>query len=53
MLTSDFELRECDVLTAKIGLAACTGQLVALQLTNDSGVTLVLREDNGTPVWRR
>jgi hypothetical protein len=53
LLASDFELREGDVLTAKIGLAACTGQLVALQLTNESGVTLILRQDDGTPVWTR
>lgn len=53
LLTSDFELREGDVLTAKIGLATCTGQLIALQLTNESGVTLVLRQDDGTPVWTR
>lgn len=52
LLSSDFEVKAGATLTVKYGLAACTEEYVALQLTNEAGETLSLRNDDGTPAWR-
>jgi hypothetical protein len=50
LAAADFEIKPGEVLTVRY--AACaTGELLALELTNASGVTLVLRNDDGTPAW--
>ena len=43
ILASDFELNSGAELTVKYALATCTGELVALQLTDANGKTLTLR----------
>lgn len=53
LLAADFELRVGDPIQARIALASCTDEYVVLQLTNAAGVTVVLRDDNGTPAWNR
>ncbi|HZT30310.1 MAG TPA: hypothetical protein VFA33_10530 [Bryobacteraceae bacterium] len=53
LLEADFPLHVGDQITARIALATCTGQYVALSLTNAQGTTLVLRNDDGAPVWPR
>ncbi len=44
ILASDFELNAGVTLTAKYAESTCTGELVALQLTDASGKTLILRD---------
>ncbi|MDX1980185.1 MAG: hypothetical protein SFV51_07950 [Bryobacteraceae bacterium] len=51
LLNNDFELRQGMRLTVKYGLATCTQENVALQITDSDGYTLILRNDDGTPVW--
>lgn len=51
LLESDFELKQGDTVTVRYAYAACTDQYVALSLTNAAGVTITLREDDGTPAW--
>ena len=51
LLAADFELKAGDALTAKYAHEVCTDENVALQLTNAAGVTIVLRNDDGTPNW--
>jgi hypothetical protein len=52
LLHNDFELRQGMRLTVKYGLATCTAENVALQLTDpETNFTLVLRNDDGAPVW--
>lgn len=43
ILASDFELNPGATITVKYAVATCTGELVALQLTDASGNTLTLR----------
>ncbi len=50
LLANDFELNPGATLTVKYALCTCTDEFVALQLTDSSGTTLTLREDDGTPV---
>ncbi len=52
LLSADFELKASDWVKAKYLYVSCTGQNLALELTNSSGDTLVLRDNNGRPVWR-
>ena len=52
LLEADFELAAGDKVTAKYALAACSEEFIALALTNAAGVTLTLRNDDGTPAWR-
>ena len=49
LLAADFELKPGELVTATY--ATCLRENVALQLTNSSGVTVVLRNPDGTPVW--
>lgn len=44
ILASDFELNAGATLTVKYAESTCTGELVALQLTDPSGKTLILRD---------
>ncbi|MBI4874853.1 MAG: hypothetical protein HY822_09505 [Acidobacteria bacterium] len=45
LLAADFELKAGDQITAKVGLATCSNEEVALQLTNAAGATVILRGD--------
>jgi hypothetical protein len=49
---ADFEIKAGDTLTAKYAVVVCTGETVALELTNAAGVKVVLRNDDGAPAWR-
>lgn len=51
LLEADFELMKGEPVTAKYAHEACTDENVALQLTNAAGVTVILRNDDGTPAW--
>ncbi|MCP5113400.1 MAG: hypothetical protein GY953_21410 [bacterium] len=51
LLAADFELKAGDPITVRFATAACTGELVALDLTNKAGVTLKLRNDDGSRAW--
>lgn len=51
LLDNDLELKAGATLTVKYGLASCTDEFVALQLTDASGNTVVLRHDDGSPAW--
>lgn len=44
ILASDFELNAGATITVKYALSACTDEMVALQLTDANGKTLVLRD---------
>lgn len=50
LLAGDFDVKAGDKITAKIALVTCTGEFVALELTED-GKTIKLRNDDGTPAW--
>lgn len=49
LLAADFELKPGEPVTATY--ATCLRENIALQLTNSAGVTVVLRNPDGTPVW--
>jgi len=51
LLAHDFELKAGEKVTVKYGVAASSGENLALELTNAAGVTIVLRNDDGTPAW--
>jgi hypothetical protein len=51
LLGADFELKAGAVLKVKYGVAACSEENLALELTNAAVVTLKLRNDDGTPAW--
>ena len=51
LLTADFELKAGDPITVKLATAACTGELIALELTDGDGITLKIRNDDGSRVW--
>lgn len=50
-LAADFEVAAGATVTVKYALATCSQELVALELTNEQGVTVVLRNADGTPAW--
>jgi hypothetical protein len=52
LLASDFELKAGDAVSAKYAHETCTDENVALQLTNSAGVTVTLRNSDGTPNWK-
>ena len=52
LLANDFEIAAGQALTAKVGVSSCSDELVALELTDAAGVTVVLRDANGLPAWR-
>jgi hypothetical protein len=52
LLENDFVLKPGAWLRVKYAAATCIDELLALALTNEAGVTVVLRGDNGTPAWR-
>jgi hypothetical protein len=51
LLEADFELAPAEQVTAKFAHETCSDEDVALQLTNSAGVSVVLRNDDGTPNW--
>jgi len=51
LLAADFELRPRDTVTVRYARATCSDELVALAVTNAAGLTVILREDDGTPGW--
>ena len=51
LLATDFELKAGEQVTAKYALEVCSDENVALQLTNSAGLTVVLRNQDGTPNW--
>jgi hypothetical protein len=50
ILAADFELNPGLTLTVKYAQSTCVDELVALQLTGPNGITITLRNDDGTPV---
>lgn len=52
ILGAGFELNPGATLTVRYAVAACTGELIALSLTDAEGNTLLLRTDSGQPAWR-
>jgi hypothetical protein len=50
LLDNDFELNKGEAISAKIALAACSNEYIALAFTTAKGA-LVLRNDDGTPAW--
>jgi hypothetical protein len=52
LLAADFELQAGDTVSAKYAHETCTDENVALQLTNSAGVTVTLRNSDGTPNWK-
>jgi hypothetical protein len=52
LLASDLELKAGEPVTVKYAVASCTGELIALSVTNAAGVTVVLRDELGRPAWR-
>lgn len=50
LFASDIELKADAAISVKYGLATCSNENVALSLTA-GGVTVVLRQDDGRPVW--
>jgi hypothetical protein len=53
LLSSDFGINAGDQVAARIAFAACSGEFVALQVTNSQGKTIVLRNDDGAIAWNR
>lgn len=51
LLENEFELNPGEPVAAKVAVATCKDELVALELTNADGVTVVLRDDLGRPAW--
>jgi hypothetical protein len=51
LLAADFELKVGDTVSAKYAHETRTGENVALQVTNAAGVTVTLRNNDGTPNW--
>ena len=51
MLAADFEIAAGQKLTVRYVASTCKDEFVALELTDSNGRKLVLREQDGTPVW--
>jgi len=51
LLESGFTIKAGDTLTVKYGQSICTDELIAVSLTNNDGVTVILRDDSGRIVW--
>lgn len=51
LLGADLELAVGTQATIRYGVAACTGENIALEITDANGATLKLRDDDGSPVW--
>jgi hypothetical protein len=52
LLENEFELSPGEDVTAKVAIVTCKNEVVALELTNADGITLVLRSEDGTPAWQ-
>ena len=51
LLEADFELNPGEAVDARYAVSTCSGENVALQLTNATGVTITLRNDDGSIHW--
>jgi len=51
LLEADFELNPGEQVKARVATASCSNELVALQLTNQAGQTVKLRNDDGSRAW--
>lgn len=51
ILAAGVELKSGMTLSVRYATASCTGELVALSLTDAAGTVVVLRNDDGTPAW--
>lgn len=51
LLDADFEIKAGATLTVKFGLATCSDEFIALEITNAAGQTIVLRNADGLPAW--
>lgn len=51
LLDADFEIKAGLSLTVKYGLATCSDEFVALEITDAQGRTIVLRNADGSPAW--
>jgi hypothetical protein len=51
LLGAELELDTGSTVTVKYGVASCTGENLALEITGETGATLKLREDDGRPAW--
>ncbi|WP_321473340.1 hypothetical protein [uncultured Paludibaculum sp.] len=51
LLDIDLELKTGSELTVRYATATCCDEYLALQLTDATGNTTVLRNDDGTPAW--
>ncbi|MDR3701405.1 MAG: hypothetical protein P4L56_17285 [Candidatus Sulfopaludibacter sp.] len=52
LLAFDLELKAGESVTVKYAVASCTGESIAMAVTNAAGVTVVLRDELGRPAWR-
>jgi hypothetical protein len=53
LLDADFEVKAGMNLTVKYGLATCSDEFVALELTDVVGRRIILRDQDGSPLWSR
>jgi len=51
LLDSDLELNPGSTVTVSYAVASCSGENVALTISDSAGHTVVLRHDDGTPAW--
>jgi hypothetical protein len=51
LLGAELELDTGSQVTVKYGVASCTSENLALEITDANGATLKLREDDGRPAW--
>ena len=51
LLENDFELAKGEMVTVVAAYAACCETYLALSITNADGLTVVLRNEDGTPAW--
>jgi hypothetical protein len=52
LLAADVELKAGDVIAVKYAAETCNDELVVLSFTAADGLTVTLRNDDGTPAWR-
>ncbi|MCZ2151098.1 MAG: hypothetical protein LC126_25400 [Bryobacterales bacterium] len=51
LMAADLELSPGSRVTVKYGFETCTGEYLALQITDQAGRTVILRNDDGSPAW--
>ncbi len=52
LLQADLELKAGDPVTVRYAVSSCSGELVAVEITDGSGKTVILRDVSGRPVWK-